>query len=66
MFIKNPKVALQSILRSAVEKDNSQPLPKNLEILRDDVTGRLQVDPAEVIAQVHKLGNHALSSDPTL
>ena len=66
MFIKNPKVALQSILRSAVEKDNSQPLPKNLDILIDDVTGRLQVDPAEVIAQVHKLGNHALSSDPTL
>ncbi len=66
MFLKKPKVALQSILRTVVEEENSQPLPTNLSILKDDASGRFMVDPAEVIAQVQKLETHALSPDPTL
>jgi hypothetical protein len=48
-------MALQSILRTAVEEENTQLLPANLSILRDDASGRLLMDPAEVIAQVQKL-----------
>jgi hypothetical protein len=66
MFFKNPKVALQSILRTAAEAENTQHLPTDLSILRDEASGCLPVDPDEVIAQVHKLETHALSPDPTL
>ena len=59
-------MALQSILRTAAEEENTQPLPTNLSILRDDASYRLLVDPAEVIAQVQKLETHAMSPDPTL
>ena len=52
MFLKKPKVALQSILRTAAGEENAQLLPTNLSILRDDASGRFLVDPAEVIAQV--------------
>jgi hypothetical protein len=65
MFIKKPKVALQSILRTVAEADNSQSLPTHLSILRDDTTGRLLADPTEVIAQVHKLETQAMSPNPT-
>jgi hypothetical protein len=51
MFFKTPKVALQPILRTAAEEENTQPLPTVLSIFRDDASGRLLVDPAEVIAQ---------------
>jgi len=47
MFFFKPKVALQSILRTAAEEENTQPLRTNLSILKDDATGRLLVDPAE-------------------
>jgi hypothetical protein len=57
---------LQSILRTVAEKENTQPLPMDLSILRDESSGRLLVDPAEVIAQVQKLETQALSPDPTL
>jgi hypothetical protein len=66
MFIKKTKVALHSIFRTTAEEDNSQPLPTYLSILRDDTTGRLLVDPAEVIAQVRKLETQTLSLDPIL
>ena len=59
-------MALQSILRTAAEKENTQPLPTDLSIVREDASGRLLVDPAEVIAQVQKLESHAMSPDPTL
>ena len=59
-------MALQSILRTAAEEDNSQPLPTNLFIARDDTTGRLLVDPAEVIEQVHKLETQTMPPNPTL
>ena len=52
MFLKKPMVALQSILRTAAEKENTQSIPTDLSILRDDSSGRLLVDPAKVIAQV--------------
>jgi len=52
MFLKKPKVALQSILRTEVKEENTQPLPTDLSILRDDASCHLLVDPAEVIAQV--------------
>jgi hypothetical protein len=55
IFIENAKVALQSILRATSEKEDSQPLPTNLSIIRHDITGRLVVDPMELIAQVQKL-----------
>jgi len=55
MFLLKSKVALQSIVRTAAEEENTQPLPTGLSILRDDASGRLLVDPAEVIAQVQKL-----------
>ena len=43
MFVKKPKTALQTILRTAAEaaEDNSQPLPTNLSIIREENTGRL-------------------------
>jgi hypothetical protein len=59
-------VALQSILSTAAEEANIQPLPTDLSILRDYASGRLLTDPAEVIAQVQKLETHAMSPDPTL
>jgi hypothetical protein len=59
-------MALQSILRTVAEEENTQPLPTNLPILRDDASGPRLVDPAEVIAQVQKLETQALSPDPTL
>ncbi len=52
MFLKKPRVALQSILRTAADKANTQPLPTDLSILKDESSGRLLVDPTEVIAQV--------------
>jgi hypothetical protein len=64
--MKKNKVALQSILRTGAEEKNSQPLLTNLSIIRDDTTGRLIVDPMEVIAQVQKLEAQALSPYPTL
>jgi hypothetical protein len=66
MFINKTKVALQSILRTAAEEENTQPLPTDISIFRDDASGRLLVDPAEVIAQAQKLETRALSPDPTL
>ena len=59
-------MALQSILCTAAEEENTQSLPMNLYILRDDASGRLLVDQAEVIAQVKKRETHAMSPDPTL
>ena len=59
-------MVLQSILRTAAEGENTQPLPMDLSILRDDDSGRLLVDPAEVIAQVQKLETHAMPHDPKL
>jgi hypothetical protein len=66
MYLKKPKVALQSILRTAVGREDSHPLPTNLSIIRDDTSGYLVTDPKEVITQVHKLETTALSSDPRL
>jgi hypothetical protein len=43
-------MALQSILRTTAEEENTQLLPTNLSIIRDDASGRVLVDPAEVIA----------------
>jgi len=63
---KKPKVALQSILRTAAEKEEFQPLPTNLSIIRDDASGRLITDLKEVITQVQKPETKALSPDPTL
>jgi hypothetical protein len=54
MFLKKPKMALQSILRTAAEEKNTHPLPTDLSFLRDDASDRLLVDAAEVIAQVQK------------
>jgi hypothetical protein len=66
MFLKKTEVALQSILRTAAEEENTQLLPTNLSILRDDASGLLLVDPAEFIAQVPKLETNEMSLDPTL
>ena len=68
MFVKKPKLALQTILRTAAEaaQYNLQPLPTNLSIIREETTGRLLVDPEEVIDLVRKLETTALSPDPTL
>ena len=65
MFITKPKVALQSILRTAEEKADSQQLPTNLYVIREESTGRL-MDPAEVITQVEQLEIKDMSPDPTL
>ncbi len=66
MFLKKPKEALQSILRTTAEEDTAQSLPTDLSIIREPNTSRLLVEPAEVIAQVHKLESRALAPDPTL
>jgi len=66
MFITKPKAALQFILCTAANKPDSQSLPTNLFIIGEDNTGRLLVDPAEVIAQVEILETKARSPDPTL
>jgi hypothetical protein len=52
MFSKKPKMTLKSILRTATETENCQPIPTNLIIIKDDATGRLLMDPAEVIVQI--------------
>jgi hypothetical protein len=44
---KKPKVALQSILRTAAEREDSQPLPANLSIIRGDTSGFLITDRPE-------------------
>jgi hypothetical protein len=66
MFIKKSKGALQSILRTAAKMEESQPLPSNLSIIRDDALGCLITDPKEVIAQVHMIETQSLSPDSTL
>jgi hypothetical protein len=66
MFFKKPRMAIQSVLRTAVDEANTHPLPTDLSILRDESSGRLLVDPTEVIAQVQKRETQALSLDPTL
>jgi hypothetical protein len=65
MFFKKPWVAIQSVLRTAVDEVNTHTLSTNLSILRDESSGRLLVDPTEIIAQVQKLETQALSPDPT-
>jgi len=66
VFITKPKVALQSILRKVTEKADSQPLTINLFVLREESTGRLLMDPEEVIAQIENLEIKAMPPDPTL
>jgi hypothetical protein len=66
MFITKPKANLQCILRTAAVEPDSQTLPTNLSIIKDENTGRLLVGPAEVIAQVEKIEIKALSPDSTL
>jgi len=66
MFMIKSKVAVQSILRTVVGRDDPQPLPTNLSIIRDDTAGCLITNPKEVIKQVHKLETKALSPDLTL
>jgi hypothetical protein len=53
------------VVRIAAEETNSQPLPTNLSIIRDDTTDTI-VEPNEVIAQVQKLETQAPSPDITL
>jgi hypothetical protein len=62
----NPKVALQSILRTATGGEDSQPLPTKLVFIREESMGRHLVNLAEVVAQVQKLEIKALSPDTTL
>jgi len=66
MFIEKPKVALQSILHTAAEREASQPLPTSLSIIRDTASSCLVTDPKEVVRQVQTLESTALSASPTL
>jgi hypothetical protein len=66
MFMQKPKVVSKSILRNAAETEESQPLPTNLSIIRDDASGCLITDPKEVIRQIQKLETKAISPDPAL
>ena len=59
-------MALHSILRTVAEMEESQPLPTILSLISDDASGSLITDPKEVITQIQKLENKALSPDPTL
>jgi hypothetical protein len=66
MFVKKPKVALRSILRTATITSDSQVFPTDSSTVRDDTTGRLIRTPAEVIAEGENLPIKALTLDPTL
>jgi hypothetical protein len=52
MFVKKPKVALQSILRDAERISDPQVLPTNFSVIRDESFDRIFPDQEAVISQV--------------
>jgi hypothetical protein len=66
IFVNNPSVALNSILRTSEGTSDNPTLPTDLSVLRDDTSVCMLTNPTEVIAQLKKLETMALSPDPTL
>ena len=66
MFVKKTSVALKSILRSSEGQSDTNTLPTDLSVLRNESTGQLLTSPTEVIAHLTQLETKALSPDPTL
>ena len=52
MFVKKPSVALKSILRSSEGQSDTNTLPTDLSVLRNESTGQLLTSPTEVIAHL--------------
>ena len=63
MFVKKPRVALQTILRSATGANASATLPTDLPLLRDDTSGLLVTTPTEVVTKLAEIEEVDLSPD---
>jgi len=66
LFIKKPKVVLNSSMRTTEEVTDTPYLPIDFSIIRDETTGRLITAPEEVITKITQMDNVALSPGPTL
>jgi hypothetical protein len=66
MFVKKPRVALQTILRSTTRANASTTLPTDVSLLRDETSSLLVTTPAEVVTKLAQIEGVALSPDPTL
>jgi hypothetical protein len=68
MFVKKPRDALKSILKTASARTSPTQTPntQNLTALRDPDTGVITNNPAEVIAIVEKIETARLSPDPNI
>ena len=66
MLVKQPSVALKSILRTLDGTPDKPTLPTDLSVLRDETTERLLTTPSEVITQLERMEKTTLSPDRTL
>jgi hypothetical protein len=68
MFVKKPRDALKSILKTASDRTSKshEPNTQHLSALRDPDTGIITNNPAEVIAIVEKIEKKLLSPDPNI
>jgi hypothetical protein len=65
MFVKQPNVALKSILRTSEGTTDSPTLSTDLSILRYEKYGRLLTIPSGMLAQLAYMETTTLSPDPT-
>jgi hypothetical protein len=66
LFAKKPNMALRSILRISAGNQNTNTLPTDLSIIKDEASGLLTTNAPEVVKNIAELETIALSLDPTL
>jgi len=64
MLAKKPNMALKSIIRAAAGNSNTNTLPTDLSIIKDEAWGLLITNPLEVANKIAELETIALSPDP--
>jgi hypothetical protein len=65
MYVKEPSVALKTILQSAMWAETPTILPTDLSILRDETTGLLITTSAEIITTLAQMETVTLFPGPT-
>jgi len=63
---KTPSAALKSILRTTEEEKDTNILPTDQSIIRDEITSHLIIAPDEVVAKIAQMETAAFSPDPAL
>ena len=66
MFAKKPNMALKYILRTSAGNPNTNTLPTDLSIIKNEASGLLIANPLEVVKKRAELETIALSLYPTL